>query len=777
MSQPLVILMIEDSEDDALLVQRELRRGGFDLTWQRVQTDAELRSALAERTWDIVISDYRLPEFDAPRALELIKQSNIDIPFIVVSGTIGEESAVAMMKAGAHDYLMKDNLTRLPEAVRREVREAQVRAERKTAQIRLRQTAERDQLVRTLTERIRQSLDLDEILMTTVNEVRQVLQTDRVILFRINSDRQGYVAQESVGEGWDALLGQDIHDPCFKSDYIEKYAQGRIWAIDDINNGQIQLCHADFLRQFQVRANMIVPIMHPNGLWGLLIAHHCCQPRQWTQDEVQLLKQLADQVAIAIQQADLYRQAQLELAERQRAEVALQQLNQELEQRVQERTQALQQQAEEERLLRLIVQNIHRSLDLEEILETVLGETRQTLQADRVAIYKFEPDWSGHFIAESVGEEWVPLVGEGIKTVWEDSYLQENQGGRYRNNEPLAVDDIYTVGHSQCHIEILEQFQVRAYAITPIFLDGYLWGLLATYQNSGPRQWQTWEISLLQQIGIQTAIALRQSNLYHAAQTQVKALEQLSQMKDDFLSTVSHELRSPLANIKMAIEMIKLNLEQNQIQDQRLNQYLQILEEGCTQELALINDLLDLQRLEAGVQSLELETVDFGYWLVSVAETFGVRTQERQQQLNINVPLTLPSITTDLTGLKRIVMELLHNACKYTPSHEQITIAAQVSDTTLEIQVTNSGVELPPEELPRIFEKFYRVVSVDRWRHGGTGLGLALVKRLVEHLQGSIWVESANALTRFTVQLPLAMEYPEAQFNEMTDNSTAKSPI
>ncbi|MBG1267060.1 putative bifunctional diguanylate cyclase/phosphodiesterase [Nostoc sp. WHI] len=134
MNEPLNVLMVEDSETDAMLVLYELRRGGFNPIWQRVQTAQELHTALNSRTWDVIISDYRLPGFNAPTALEIAKQSHKDIPFILVSGTIGEVSAVEMMKAGAHDYVMKDNLSRLPMAVRRELRDAQVRAERKQAQ-------------------------------------------------------------------------------------------------------------------------------------------------------------------------------------------------------------------------------------------------------------------------------------------------------------------------------------------------------------------------------------------------------------------------------------------------------------------------------------------------------------------------------------------------------------------------------------------------------------------------------------------------------------------
>ncbi len=134
MSELLNVLIVEDSETDATLVLHELRRGGFNPMWQRVQTAQGLRAALNSRTWDVIISDYRLPGFNAPAALEIAKDSQKDIPFILVSGTIGEVLAVEMMKAGVHDYVMKDNLNRLPEAVRREIRDAQVRAERKQAQ-------------------------------------------------------------------------------------------------------------------------------------------------------------------------------------------------------------------------------------------------------------------------------------------------------------------------------------------------------------------------------------------------------------------------------------------------------------------------------------------------------------------------------------------------------------------------------------------------------------------------------------------------------------------
>ena len=133
MSIPLRLLLIEDSEDDASLVVRTLRRGGYDLTYERVETAEAMRDALARHPWDLVISDYSMPQFTGPAALGLLHEIGIDLPFIIVSGTIGEETAVVAMKAGAHDFLMKGQLTRLIPAVARELREAADRRERRQA--------------------------------------------------------------------------------------------------------------------------------------------------------------------------------------------------------------------------------------------------------------------------------------------------------------------------------------------------------------------------------------------------------------------------------------------------------------------------------------------------------------------------------------------------------------------------------------------------------------------------------------------------------------------
>ncbi|UBF30622.1 response regulator (plasmid) [Kovacikia minuta CCNUW1] len=246
---------------------------------------------------------------------------------------------------------------------------------------------------------------------------------------------------------------------------------------------------------------------------------------------------------------------------------------------------------------------------------------------------------------------------------------------------------------------------------------------------------------------------------------EMQELQRLAQLKDDFLTTASHELRSPLANIKMAIHLLEINLNRRRLsppesetdsQSQRIEQYLSILREECDQELNLVNNLLDLQRLEAEETPIELTTIEVGEWLAQITQAYQERTQERQQRLDVFLPATLPILVSDVSILTRIVTELLTNACKYTPPGGVITVSAESVGEQLRLVIRNSGVEISAEELPRVFDKFYRIPVSDRWSQGGTGLGLTLVKQQITYLGGSIHAESSVNEVRFVIELPFA---------------------
>jgi PAS domain S-box-containing protein len=184
MNELLNLLIVEDQEDDVLLTVRELRRGGFEPTWECIQTAEDMWIALAGKVWDVIVSDYKLPRFSAPAALKVAQEHDRDIPFILVSGTIGEEHAVDMMKNGAHDYVMKDKLQRLPEAVRREIREAQIRQERQRSQQTLQQRSHELEILNRSGQDLNKTLTLDQVVDSAIRGVSEATPCDLVLLFR-----------------------------------------------------------------------------------------------------------------------------------------------------------------------------------------------------------------------------------------------------------------------------------------------------------------------------------------------------------------------------------------------------------------------------------------------------------------------------------------------------------------------------------------------------------------------------------------------------------------
>ncbi len=169
----------------------------------------------------------------------------------------------------------------------------------------LNQQEQRTQLISLVTLKIRQSLELEEILQTTVTEVRNLFQADRVLIYRLWPDGTGSVVTEAVVPGWPAVLGQTFESEVFPQKYKKLYASGRVRAIEDVENAGNSPCLVELLQQFGVKAKLVVPILLKEELWGLLVAHQCANPRQWSSFEIELLQQLADQVSIALVQAQL----------------------------------------------------------------------------------------------------------------------------------------------------------------------------------------------------------------------------------------------------------------------------------------------------------------------------------------------------------------------------------------------------------------------------------------------------------------------------------------
>ncbi|MEH2293502.1 GAF domain-containing sensor histidine kinase [Nostoc sp.] len=369
--------------------------------------------------------------------------------------------------------------------------------------VQLQEQLEQQKALASVIVRIRESLDLETIFQTTVTQVRQLLNADRVAVFQfdLEKDWEGEFVSEDVALGWDSALALKVYDHCFGKQFAASYQQGRVQAVADIYQAGLSDCHVAILSKFQVQANLIVPLSRDKELWGLLCIHQCSQPRDWKESEIEFIRQIADHLTVAIQQARHLHQVQLQAAR-------------------------LAQAAQRDQVIARIVDEIRSPLDIETIFKTTTQEIRHLLQADRVAIFSFSADWSGNFVAESYAEGWTPLVG--VQPAIADTYLQQTQGGRYLKNQTFTVNDIYQAGLTNCHVTLLEQFQAKAFASAPILQGDQLWGVIAAYQNASPRQWQSYEVESLTKIGTQIGVALRHHKLLTQAQYQAEQQKTLT---------------------------------------------------------------------------------------------------------------------------------------------------------------------------------------------------------------------------------------------------------
>ncbi len=337
---------------------------------------------------------------------------------------------------------------------------------------RLDAAAEQSQLFTDITLRLRESIREEDVLKITVEEVRQTLKTDRVIVYQFDADWYGTVVAESVLPGFPKALWAEIRDPCFAEGYVEFYQQGRIQAVENVHEAGLTECHLKQLEPFEVKANLVAPILKDDRLFGLLIAHQCSAPRVWQQSEMDLVAQLAIQVGLALDHARLLEQVDTEL----------------------ERT----------HLLARLVLRLRESIREEDVLKITVEEVRQALKTDRVIVYRFDADWYGTVVAESVLPGFPKALWAEIKDpCFAEGYVDSYQKGRIQ-----AVENIYEAGLTECHLKQLEPFRVKANLVAPILKDDQLFGLLIAHQCSAPRVWQQSEINLLSLVATQVGLAL-----------------------------------------------------------------------------------------------------------------------------------------------------------------------------------------------------------------------------------------------------------------------------
>jgi signal transduction histidine kinase/ActR/RegA family two-component response regulator len=646
--------------------------------------------------------------------------------------------------------------------------------------------AERSSVLRSITQKIRQSLDLPIVLETAVQKIQELICADRVGIFKFQSDLkfdEGEFVTEAVSPGFEHLAGSKIPIPCFGEKLAWYYQRGSISAIEDIYTADLPPSEIGFFAKYQVRATLIAPLIDGTVLWGLICIQQCTAPRLWQESELEAIEQIAEQIGIAIQQATLYQKIQLELEIRWQAEAAI----------------AIQ--LRQQQTLSKIAQQIRNSLKIEDILATTTKQAKELIGVDRVTAIKFLSGGKIQAVEEAVSPEYPQMLG----MIWNYDQFSPEAFAFYLQGKPRTVFDVKHDYWSAGWQEELRIAQVQSKIVAPILLpavnsEPQLWGLLIVDACGARRQWQDVEAKLLQQIADQLAIAIQQANLFEQLQTELlerqqaetqlrerneqlaisnQELARATRLKDEFLASMSHELRTPLNAILGMSEALQ-GLSFGPIND-RQQKSLATIEKSGKHLLALINDILDLSKIEANKFDLELSDVS----IETLCKNSLLFVKELAHKKQISLKTQLPeylkqlNICVDHRRCRQVLINLLSNAVKFTPAGGSIVLDVRieacdrgddwgmgsVGDGGIEIapgsqrqiafSIVDTGIGISPENIGKLFQSFVQIDSSLSRQYAGTGLGLALVKRIVELHGGTVTVESSlDRGSRFTVSLP-----------------------
>ena len=685
------ILIVEDSLEDREMYRRYLLRDhDYDYTIIEASLGKEGLNLWRQHEPDVVLLDYQLPDMDGLEFLVSLQtqQPQTPISIVMMTGVGSEAIAVQAIKAGVQDYLVKKQITSegLKLALDATIKTVQI-------QTQLQERIDREQVIAQISQKVSRSLDLDEILHTTVTEVRQFLQTDRVIVFQVDPDDNdnGRVVAESVGADWRSILSKQIYDPCFVESYVDPQIQGRVSVKADIYDGSINPCYVKLLEGLQVRANLVVPILHDNHFWGVLIAHHCAVPRQWRSLEIDLLQQLSIQVSVAIRQAELYQQVKNELAERKRTEEVLRQS--------------------------------------EEFRKQVLESSRDCIKVLDIDAQILYINAGGLCLLEI--DDLTPYLNTNWVNFWQDEFRQK-------------VEAAIAVAKSK------ETSRFRGFCLTakgtPKWWDVIVTAMLDKEGQVSQLLATSRDITDYVQIERDRELILKHK------QTALAESERINHIKDEFLTVLSHELRSPLNPILGWTQL----LQTRRLDETKTIAALETIERNVKTQCRLIDDLLDMARVLRGKLSLNAAPVNLLGLIKSAIDT--VQTAAIAKSIQINPVLwDIGQVSGDNVRLQQIVWNLLTNAVKFTPSGGRIDIRLEQIDNQAQITITDTGKGISPDFMPHIFESFRQEDASVTRKHGGLGLGMAIVYQLVEAHGGTITSDSPGEGkgATFTVRLPL----------------------
>lgn len=734
MTQALRVLLVEDSVDDTELLIRQLRLGGYDPTWLQVQTAETMLAALAD-PWDIIIADYTIPGFGALPALTLTQTHAPNTPLIIVSGTVGEETAVTAIKAGAYDYIVKGRWLRFIPAVARAITEAQMRRERQHVEDELKANARNLTLLNEITQAASGMLDFNQMLQVLTERLGELLNADGCYISLWDEKQQKPIPAAAYGPLRSIYTQVEVkpNEPTLTAHVLKS---GQIIAVEDTQTSPHLSPRLDSL--FPSRAILALPlIVSEQKLGAALISFN--QTHTFTPDEIKRGEQASGQIALAIAKAQLL---DSERKQRQLAET-----------------------------LREITHTLTNSLEPAEVLEIILDQLARVVTYDSASLYQLADQEIHQLASRTIYEQ----TSNPILTIKQFPHIEEV----LTTHKPVIINDTNESPHWH---KLAAKAYTRCWLGVPLIAHNEIIGMLnITHSRAYFYNQQDAEIALA--FANQAATAIENARLYerlrHYAQdlerqvaerTQALAeaneqLKELDRLKTKFVSDVSHELRTPITNLKLYLNLLDRG------DPQKRDRYLAVINQQTDRLEMLIRDILDISRLEADVDRVVFLPVNFNELIDRAIALHRQRAELMGLDLNFWPGHLLPLISGDASKLQQVAENLIANAIQYTSSGKiDVFTYADTEQQMICLQVTDTGMGVSAKEIPLLFDRFYRGETTSQSNIPGTGLGLSIVKEIVTLHNGRIDIESElNKGTTFRVWLPLSHTSQEKNNDETTN--------
>jgi GAF domain-containing protein len=568
----------------------------------------------------------------------------------------------------------------------------------------------------------RSTFDLQGVFDTLVKSAVKLCEADSAFLFRREGELyrvvanhshsrkfEDYIKQHPITIGRGSLTGRTaleaktVHVPDVLADPEYTLTEG--------------------LRLGQYRTMLGVPLLREASPIGV-IALTRNKVRPFTDKQIELVTTFADQAVIAIENVRLFEE-------------------------VQARTRELSQSVEELRALGEVSQAVNSTLDLETVLNTIVAKAVQLSNTDAGVIYVFdEPDQTLRVRATyGLSDELVAAI-RGQPAGASDALRQAIQ-----DRQPLEIADIRDEPPSPVR-EIAMRAGFRARLVVPLVGTNRVVGALVIRRKQ-PGKFPTGTVELLQTFAAQSVLAIQNARLFREIEDKSRQLAEASEHKSQFVSSVSHELRTPLNAIIGLTEMMVKNAAR--FGTEKAQEPLQRVNRAGTHLLGLINQVLDLSKIEAGKLELNPQTVQLAPLINEVIGTAGQLAEQNKNRLVVDAPENLGALTVDPMRLRQILLNLLSNACKFTKAGEVKLAARKVSNGSnfVEFAVSDTGIGMTPQQQAKLFAEFSQADVSTAQKFGGTGLGLAITRKLARMMGGDVTVTSEPGKgSVFTVRLP-----------------------